>query len=193
MPGEKISEYAMPSESTIVENKKTYASVVGFMDETNKFIPISGVYRPKIGDSVLGVIIYARSNGYKCDINYPFEAFLSARDTRTRFKIGEIFFGKIKYVDEVGNVDITNAHRLAPGKLISFPAVKIPRLIGKKNTMLSTIMRGTGTEIEVGNNGYVWLKGGNIPLALKAIDVIDTQSHISGLTQQITDFLKQDR
>lgn len=191
VPGEKISETPFLSESTVVEGGKTYASVVGFMDEENKFVPMKSVYSPRPGDNVVGVVVYIRGNGYKVDINLPMEGFLSGKDTPVPFAMGDILFGKVKDVDEVGNVDVVDVRKLAPGKIIEFPSAKVPRLIGKKNSMLMTIMQGSGTEIYVGNNGYVWLAGGNIPLALRAIDMVDKKSHMSGLTQQIADFLAQ--
>ena len=147
------------------------------------------MYSPRQGDAVVGIVVYIRGNGYKVDLNLPFEGFLSGKDTRVPFSMGEIMFGKVKDVDEIGNVDLIDVRKLAPGKIMDFPAAKVPRLIGKRNSMLNTIMQGTGTEIYVGNNGYVWLSGGNISLALKAIDMVNRKSHMSGLTNEIADFL----
>ncbi|MEW6528696.1 MAG: KH domain-containing protein [Candidatus Micrarchaeota archaeon] len=193
VPGEQISEKPFLNEFSIVENEKTYASVIGFMDEQNRFVPTKNIYRPKQGDTIIGIVVYLRGNGYKIDINTPFEGFLSGKDTRVPFSIGEIVYGRIKDVDEIGNVDIIEARKLPPGKIIEFPAAKIPRLIGKKNSMITTIAQGTGTEIYIGNNGYVYLLGNNIPLALKTIDMVNKKSHISGLTQQVLDFLMQNK
>ncbi len=189
VPGEQISETRLLTETTIVENNKTFASVTGFINEENKFVPIKSIYTPRQGDSIVGVVVYVKGNGYMIDINTPFEGFLSGKDTCVPFSMGEIMYGKIKDVDEIGNVDITEARKLTPGKIIKFPSAKVPRLIGKKNSMIITIARGTDTEIYVGNNGYVYLSGGNIPLAIKAINMVDKGSHTTGLTQQISDFL----
>lgn len=193
IPGEKISDKPIMSEFTVVEGNSTYASVVGFSDEEGKFIPMKCAYSPKPGDNVVGVIAWVRGNGYRVDLNLPFGGFLSERDTRVPFAIGEILYGKVKDVDEIGNADITEPRKLPPGKIIEFPATKIPRLIGKRNSMLMAIMQGTGAEIYVGNNGYVWLSGGDVPLALRAIEIIEKKSHMSGLTQEITDFLAQNK
>ncbi len=193
IPGEQISEKPFLSESTVVENSKTYASVVGFMDEENRFVPAKSVYRPQPGDSVVGVVVYIRGNGYKVDLNLPFEGFLSGKDTRVPFGMGEIMYGKVKDADEVGNVDLIDVRKLAPGKIVEFPPAKIPRLIGKKNSMLMAIMQGTGSEMYVGNNGYVYLSGGNIPLALRAVELVRRKSHMSGLTQEVIEFLAKNK
>ncbi|MBU0586103.1 hypothetical protein KJ780_01180 [Candidatus Micrarchaeota archaeon] len=189
VPGEQLYNKPVRNESMYVEDNNTYAAVIGFMDEENRFVPTKSAYRPKPGDAVVGVVVYIRSNGYKVDLNLPFEGFLSGKDTRVPFSMGEIMFAKVRDVDEVGNVDLTDARKLGPGKIVNFPSAKVPRLIGKRNSMLQTIRDGTGTEIFIGNNGYIWLAGGNIPLALKAINIVNKKSHTSGLTQQIADFL----
>ncbi len=191
VPGEKVSDKPFLSESTVVEGDKTYTSVVGFMDEEGKFVPLKHAYRPMPGDNVVGVIVWVRGNGYKVDLNLPFEGFLSERDTRVPFQLGEVLLGKVRDADEIGNVDLADVRKLGPGKIIQFPAAKVPRLIGKKNSMLNTVIQGTGSQICVGNNGYIWLSGGDIPLALKAIEMVEEKSHISGLTQHIVDFLAQ--
>ncbi len=193
IPGEQISDKPFVTEYTVVEGGKTYASVVGFMDEENRFVPAKSVYTPRQGDAIVGVVVYVRGNGYKVDLNLPFEGFLSGKDTRVPFAMGEIMFAKVRDVDEVGNVDLIDARKLPAGKIIEFPPAKVPRLIGKKNSMLMAIMQGTGSEVYVGNNGYVYLAGGDIPLALRAIDMVDKQSHTTGLTQQVTDFLAQNK
>ncbi len=190
-PGEKLLDSPLQSDATIVEGGKTYAAVIGFMDEENRFVPTKSAYRPRPGDSIVGMVVYIRSNGYKVDLNLPFEGFLSGKETRVPFGMGDILFAKVKDVDEVGNVDLTDARKLGPGKVVTFPSAKVPRLIGKRNSMLDAISHGTGSEMYVGNNGYVWLSGGNLPLALKAIDMVEKKSHTSGLTQAVADFVAQ--
>lgn len=205
VPGEQISDKPFLSETTVVEDGKTYSTVVGFMDEENRFVPTKSAYTPRPGDSIVGVVVYVRGNGYKVDLNLPFEGFLSGKDTAVPFGLGDIMFGKIKDVDEIGNVDIMDVRKLPPGKILEFPAAKVPRLIGKRNSMLITIMQATESEMYVGNNGYVYLgerkdpktgqpvPGWNLPLALKAIDMVNRKAHMNGLTQQVADFLAQNK
>ena len=74
---------------------------------------------------------------------------------------------------------------LEGGKLISVKPSKIPRIIGKGNTMVKQITDGTGTSIIIGLNGLIWLKGGNIDLATAVILKIEEEAHTSGLTERI--------
>ena len=40
-------------------------------------------------------------------------------------------------------------------------------------------------------NGIIWLKGGDVELATKAIMRIQTEAHVSGLTDRIKEMLEQ--
>ena len=59
--------------------------------------------------------------------------------------------------------------------------------------MITLIKEATGTKISVGQNGIVWLSGEDSSqelLALKAIEKIEAESHVSGLTDRIKAFLE---
>ena len=76
------------------------------------------------------------------------------------------------------------------GKLVSFPPAKIPRLIGKKSSMLLLIKEQTGGDIVVGNNGLIWISSkSDIPLVLKAMNLIERKAHFSGLTDEVSAML----
>jgi exosome complex component RRP4 len=84
--------------------------------------------------------------------------------------------------------------KLGKGDLVQFPPAKVPRLIGKKSSMLNLIKQHAGGDIIVGNNGYVWIsEQSDIPLVLKAIDLVTERAHISGLTDTMEAFLKNEK
>jgi exosome complex component RRP4 len=71
---------------------------------------------------------------------------------------------------------------------------KIPRVIGKKGSMISMIKQETGCQIILGVNGVVLVTGKNLAdeeLAMMAIQKIEAESHTSGLTDRITQLLKE--
>ena len=105
--------------------------------------------------------------------------------------MGDALFAKIAMIDEVRSTELNDAQKLPPGKLIKVSSVKIPRIIGKKNSMIDMIKATTGCDIFAGRNGYVWIAGkGNAPLAEKAIKMIEAQAHTTGLTDRIAEYLK---
>jgi exosome complex component RRP4 len=76
---------------------------------------------------------------------------------------------------------------------VKFPPAKVPRLIGRKSSMLNLLKEHTGGDIMVGNNGYVWISdNSNMPLILRAIDVIERKAHTSGLTDHMAEMLSKE-
>ena len=191
VPGELLWEQEMRVPNTIVVDGKTYAAVLGMLRD-DKFIPLELVYKAKAGDTVVGVVTDVRHSGYSVDLHLAQDGFISSKFSRVSFKEGDLIYGRIKFADEVGNVDITDAKRLPAGKLLNVPASKIPRIIGKRSSMLNVLRDGTGCSIFVGNNGYIWVGGkGNLQLALKTIDFIIKKAHTRGLTDAVAEYLNE--
>lgn len=190
MPGEMLSERADRIAYAFVDKGKTYSTVVGLFSE-GKLVPLEGPYEPIVDDLIVGVIKEVKFSGYSVDINTPFEAYLSSREIRERYNMGEAIFARISQVDEVRSIELNDARKLAPGTLVKVSSVKIPRIIGKKNSMIDMIKSSTGTDIYAGRNGYVWITGkGDINAAENAIRMIETQAHTHGLTDRVSAFLK---
>ncbi len=191
VPGELIWEQEMRVPNTVVVDGKTYAAVMGMVRD-DKFIPLELVYKAKAGDNVVGVVTDVRHAGYSVDLGLAHDGFISSKFTRVSFKQGDLIFGRIKFADEVGSVDITDAKRLPTGKLVDVPASKVPRIIGKRSSMLNVLRDGSGCSIFVGNNGYIWIGGkGNVQLALKTIDFIVKKAHTQGLTDAVAKYLNE--
>ena len=81
--------------------------------------------------------------------------------------------------------------KLIGGLVVHITPSKVPRLIGKKGSMVNTIKTHTRSMILVGQNGRVWVKGGNETLAAEAIYMVDRYSHHAGLTEMVEKFLKE--
>jgi exosome complex component RRP4 len=70
---------------------------------------------------------------------------------------------------------------------------KVPRVIGKNGSMVSMIKEQTKCQINVGQNGIVWIKGENVldeAFVTKALLKIEHESHIEGLTDSIKNLLE---
>jgi exosome complex component RRP4 len=80
--------------------------------------------------------------------------------------------------------------RLPKGKIIEFPSAKVPRLIGRKSSMINLLKDYIGGDIMVGNNGYVWIsENSDMPLLLKTVKLIERKAHKSGLTDEVANML----
>jgi exosome complex component RRP4 len=85
--------------------------------------------------------------------------------------------------------------KLYGGRILDINTHKVPRIIGKQGSMVSMIKEATGCKITVGQNGLIWISGspaGEI-LAVNVIKKIESESHQSGLTDKIKDYLDKNR
>ncbi len=193
MPGELLSEKPERISYAYVDNGKTYSTVVGLYSE-GKLVPLEGPYEPLVEDYIVGIVSEVKFSGYAVDMNFAFPAFLSSREIRERFALGDALFAKVTLIDEVRSIELGEAKKLPPGRLIKVSAVKIPRIIGKKNSMIDMIKASTLCDIYAGRNGYVWIAGaGNANLAEKAIWMIEAQAHTSGLTERVSAYIKSSK
>jgi exosome complex component RRP4 len=209
LPGDKISDSVLRMENGIVENGKTYATVIGMLDdEKGSFIPLESVWYPRQGDFVIGIVENSKNNVYTINLDSAFRGLILP-PPRPRFggrgrdfdrggdrmeeriepmQVGDIASSFVKEVKREADqiiLILERPRKLYGGKLVEVRPSKIPRIIGKANTMLRKLEDGTKCSILVGLNGLVWIKGGDVLLALKAIEKIQEEAHISGLTDRI--------
>jgi exosome complex component RRP4 len=194
VPGEKISDAPMRLEHTIVENNATYSTVVGAYDDEHKtLVPLEGLWYPMHGDTIVGVIEEDKLNTYVVNLNAPYKGLLLAKFTEIEITTGDVVEGMVKELDKTQTAMLMRPRKLVGGKLIAVKPSKIPRIIGKGNTMIKELSEGTGCNIIVGQNGMIWLKGGNIDLATKAILKIEEEAHTTGLTERIKQMLQSEK
>ncbi|MDE1860262.1 MAG: hypothetical protein KGH72_00925 [Candidatus Micrarchaeota archaeon] len=191
VPGEKISDGQLRLENTITENNATYSTVVAIYDEEKKtLLPLEGLWYPRYGDTVVGVIEEDKLNTYVVNLNAPYKGLLLTKFTEIEITTGDVVEATVKELDKTQTAMLMRPRKLSGGKLLSVKPSKVPRIIGSGNTMLKELTEGTGCSIMVGNNGIIWLKGKNVDLATKAILKIEEEAHTSGLTERIKEMLK---
>jgi exosome complex component RRP4 len=194
--GDYISEYG-----THKEHGKIYASVVGiiYVDRRKiRVVALKGKYIPKDGDTIIGIITDERFNGWKLDINSPYRADLNQKNIRIgryeSLNVGDLIYAKIVKVTEVFEISLYAKRpygRLTHGTLIEIHAARVPRLIGRKGSMIKMIKEKTGSVITIGQNGLVWIRGGKQELAAQACQMVDREAHIPGLTDRVSEFLSR--
>jgi exosome complex component RRP4 len=185
----------------IVSNRYGLAEIRG---RVVKIIPISGVFEPRRGNNVIGIVSDINFSGWQINIGGPWGAFLPLsecprfinRNNIEEFaNIGDVFSLKIFSVKR-GSVDLTLKFRglgkLEDGRIIKINPHKVPRVIGKEGSMINLIKEKTRTEINVGQNGLIWLKGDfeGERKAEDAIRLIERESASDGLTNKVEEFLK---
>ncbi|KON32115.1 hypothetical protein AC478_01170 [miscellaneous Crenarchaeota group-1 archaeon SG8-32-3] len=215
-PGEMLAEGDyLAGKNTYAENSKIYASRIGLADCNNKqvnVVALRSFYFPKVGDVVIGTVLEVGFNGWTVDIKAPYTALLRASDVLSRpFKPqndelsqvligGDLIVAKIASYDRAHDPQLTVGEpglgKITRGQIIKVTPSKIPRVIGKKGSMISMIKKETNCQIILGLNGVILVTGknpDNEELAIAAIQKIENESHTSGLTDRITQFLKEER
>ena len=202
VPGMLLAEGDYINEDgTHKEHGRIYASVVGvaYLNHRKvRVVALKGKYVPKQGDSVIGIITGERFNGWKVDINSPYEADLNQRDIQTgrydSLNVGDLVYARIVKVTEIFETSLYAKRpygKLDKGILIEIQSARVPRLIGRKGSMIKMINEKTRSVITVGQNGFVWIRGGNEELAAQACLMVDREAHIPGLTDRVNEFLSR--
>src|SRR6266487_2777519 len=82
------------------------------------------------------------------------------------------------------------------GWLVEISAAKIPRLIGRKGSMISMLKKETDCQITVGQNGVVMVWGKSPEserVAVEAIYMVEREAHTRGLTDRIREMISRSR
>ena len=191
-----------PGRGTFKENGKVCSSLIGLVSLRNKkirVIPLKSKYVPKKGDVVIGKINDVRFSMWDVDINSPYSGILPAFEVFGRDKkelnkvydVGDVLFLRVIDVDEVKKAKLglkgRGLGKFKGGIIVDISPTKVPRLIGKKGSMINMIKNKTNCKIVVGQNGLVWVKGDEDmeQLTKNIIHLIEAEAHTSGLTNKI--------
>ena len=215
-PGELLAEGDyLAGENTYLEQGKIFADRIGLVDTDNKkvnVVALRAFYVPKMGDIVIGTVLEVGFNGWTVGIKSPYTALLRASDVLSRpFKpqndessavlnAGDLIVAKIASYDRAHDPQLTVGEpglgKITRGQLLHVTPTKIPRIIGRKGSMISMIKQETNCQIILGLNGVILVTGKSIEeeeLAITAIRKIEEESHTSGLTDRITQLLKESK
>ena len=215
VPGEILAEGMdyLPGAGTYREGEKIFSSKLGLVNidgRALKLIPLAGKYQPKRGDTIIGYVKDIMINSWMIDIDSAYHAMMNAKDGTSEYiqrgadltqyyTFGDYVVCKITNVTPQKLVDVTmkgpGLRKLKEGRVIKINTYKVPRVIGKKGSMVSMIKNATGCRIIVGQNGLTWLQNEDPKmemLAVKTIEKIEREAHISGLTGRIKKFLEKE-
>jgi len=215
IPGEIIGsgDDFLPGDWTVKQGKDIVATRYGIIEKQDrliKVIPISGVYIPRGGNTVIGEIKDINFNGWQVEIGGPYGAFLMLRECpgfieesemENVYGVGDLIVTKIFNVKRT-SVDLTMKSRdgglgkIRDGLIIKVNPHRVPRIIGKEGSMIHLIKEATGCSITVGQNGLIWIKGDNVDSRLyakHAIEFIVENTIVGGLTEKVEAWLKDNK
>jgi len=213
IPGDVVTTGPFrPEQNVILDGNKIISTTIGvseIYDDSVKVISLTGKYIPKINDLVIGKVISHTSLSWELDINSCYVGFLPAQDVfgrdfsahadelTSKLKSGDLVAARIANFDRTRDPLVTIADRdlgkIDSGDLIKISPSKVPRLIGKRGTMIQTIETATDAVITIGQNGWVVVSCENpegLLKAKKAIEMVNEQAHVANLTDQVKEMLE---
>jgi len=215
-PGDLLAEDDyVDGENTYKEDSKIYATRIGLVDFENRkihVVALKAFYIPCVGDMVIGKVVEVGIGGWIVNIKAPYVAVLRASDVLDRpfkpqkndlpsiFDVGDLIIAKIVAYDRTRDpllsVQEPGLGKITRGQIIEITPTKIPRVIGRKGSMISMLKHETGCQISIGQNGLILVNGRTIEderLAVMAIHKIEQEAHTSGLTDRVTEMIRKEK
>ena len=213
IPGDVITTGPFrPEQNVILDGNKIISTAIGIseiFDDSIKVIPLTGKYIPKIDDLVIGKVVSHTSLSWELDINSCYVGFLPAQDVfgrdfsahadelSSKLKAGDLVAARIANFDRTRDPLVTIADRdlgkIDSGHLVSISTSKVPRLIGKRGTMIQMIEMATNAAITIGQNGWIVVScetPEGLLKAKKAIKMVDEMAHVANFTDQVKEMLE---
>ncbi|MGQ9542859.1 MAG: exosome complex RNA-binding protein Rrp4 [Candidatus Bathyarchaeia archaeon] len=212
-PGELLAqgEY-YPELNAFKEKDKVYSMIVGLFDYRGNrlsVVPLKHCYIPYVGDLVIGKVVDSGMSGWSVDINSPYSALLPLtevvakqhsmrRDIEGLLRIGDSIKAKVIAFDRTRDPILTIRDRglgkVTRGKIVKISPSKIPRLIGKRGSMINLLKKESSCDLTVGQNGIVLVTCESPETEQIVIDVIrmiEREAHTQGLTDRVSEALRR--
>ena len=213
IPGDVVTTGPFrPEQNVVLEGEKIISTAVGISEiyeDSVRVISLTGKYIPKIDDLVIGKVNSHTSLSWELDINSCYVGFLPAQDVfgrdfsahadelSTKLKTGDLVAARIANFDRTRDPLVTISDRdlgtIDSGVLVQFSPSKVPRLIGKRGSMIQMIEMATNAAVTIGQNGWVVVScetPEGLLKAKKAIEMVDQKAHVANLTDQIKEMLE---
>ncbi len=185
---------------------KLVATRIGMAEighDTARVVALSGPYLPRIDDLVVGKIVDYSAFAWEADINSCFFGILPAasvfgrdyspaKDSLTdKLKVGDMIAARIiafdRTRDPLLSISGPGLGRIPRGLVVKISPAKVPRLIGKKGSMIKSIEAGSHCRMLIGQNGVVIIVGGTEDSlkAAKAVNLVEEEAHSADLTEKV--------
>ncbi|MFQ6053636.1 MAG: exosome complex RNA-binding protein Rrp4 [Candidatus Bathyarchaeia archaeon] len=213
IPGDVLYEGRIRTgDNTYRRKGKVCATRVGLVEYGRDIVSVIALeagYHPLIGDLVVGKVIDIDLGIWIVDIDAPTAALLHVPDAIDApfraeiempkiFDVGDTVVAKVVDLDRRRTPILSTLGRglgkVEEGFTIRLTPSKIPRLIGKKGSMVNMILKETGCNIVIGQNGRILIQGRDREqerIVVNVIEKIEREAHTTGLTNRIQEYIKK--
>jgi exosome complex component RRP4 len=213
IPGDVLFEGRIRiGDNTFRSNGNVSASRIGLVNYNRGMVSVISLeagFNPLSGDLVIGEVIDIDLGRWLVDIGTSENAYLNVQDAIDApfrsdivmpeiLDVGETIIAKIVDMDRrrtpILSILGPGLGKVKEGFIFRITPSKIPRLIGKKGSMVNMILKATGCNVVIGQNGRILIQGRNREnemIVVKVIEKIEREAHISGLTTRVQEYLKE--
>ncbi len=211
IPGDVITRGNYRYGSYIEKRGDEYVALrVGLAEVSHEGIklnPLTGPYLPRADDQVIGKVVDINGFGWVVDINSCFDGFLPAsfvfgrefspatHDLSSKFRIGDVMGARIESFDRSRDPQLSirgeGYGKIPEGEIIKIAPTRVPRLIGRRGSMINLISEKTGCDVQVGQNGVIVVVGPpeGIVKTANVIKMIDKEAHGASLMGKVEEYL----
>ncbi|MDT7889126.1 MAG: exosome complex RNA-binding protein Rrp4 [Desulfurococcales archaeon] len=192
---------------------KCYSTVIGVAEERGensiRIVPLEGFYNPQEEDIVIGIVEEVGITSAILDIRAPYKGVLPASEIVSKHyspvqeplinyvSPGDIYLAKIEKFDMTRDPLLSlkgkDLGRIVDGVIIEVVPTRVPRVIGKKRSMIDMLTKETQCQIVPAANGRILIRGcpsgDHEAIAINAIKLIENAPYIQGLTEKIREYL----
>jgi len=212
LPGDVLFEGSIRTgDNTYRSQGRVCATRIGLVDYGRGIVSVIALearYNPLVGDLVVGGVIDIDLDRWIVDIDASSDAFLSVPDAIDApftqdlvlpdiLDVGDTVVAKLVDIDRrrtpILSILGRGLGKAEDGFIIRITPSKIPRLIGKKGSMVNMILKESGCSIIIGQNGRILVHGKNREqeeIVVNVVDKIEREAHTSGLTNRIQEYIK---
>jgi len=213
VPGDTLFEgRTRTGDNTYRSQGKVSATRIGLVNYNRDMVSVIALeagFNPLSGDLVIGKVKDIALGKWIVDIDASTNANLNVPDAIDApfrpdiampniLDIGDTVVAKIVDMDRRRTPFLSILGRglgkVTEGFTIRLTPSKIPRLIGKKGSMVNMILRETGCNVVIGQNGRILIQGRTREqerMAVSVIEKIEREAHISGLTSKVQEYLRR--
>ncbi len=207
IPGEIVAGGNIRADSNVIRvGDKIVSTRVGMAElghDIVRVVPSSGPYIPRIDDLIVGKVIDYSAFAWEVDMISCFFGILPAqsvfgrdyspaKDSLTdRLAVGDMIAAKViafdRTRDPLLSISGPGLGRIPRGQVVRISPAKVPRLIGKKGSMIKSIETGTNSRMLIGQNGVVVIVGTteNILKAAQTVNLVEEEAHTADLTERV--------
>lgn len=215
----------MAGRGALATPKGIISLFVGLKEIRGKYVnvvPLNGLYNPNVGDKVIGIITDRTPVKWIVDIGSKYEGTLRLQDSSPHssrghsgknfgsyrvqenpaqsYKIGDVIICKILSGDRVNEPEVStlgnDLGKINNGMVINIPSQKVPRVIGRKGSMIAMLKQQLDLKLFVAQNGRIWLRGKSFVHERLLIDIIhkiEREAHTVGLTDRIKYYILKEK